>query len=70
MASKRISDADHPTTEEFAERLYVLTPADKWPEPFTGRTGVWEREPTAVRVAFRDRARRFMAGDLSIAPWV
>lgn len=69
MPSTRIPDAGHPLVEQFAETLYVRTPEANWPAPFTGRTGVWEREPAELRTAFRDRARRFMAGDMSVAPW-
>lgn len=69
MASKRIPDADHPITKDFAEQLYVLTPPNRWPEPFAGRSGVWERELPELRVAFRARANRFLAGDLSVASW-
>jgi len=68
--SKRIPDAGHPLVEQFAEHMYVTTPVERWPEPWKGRSGVWEREPAALREAFRDRARRFMAGDLSVAPWL
>lgn len=69
MPSTRIPDAGHPLVEQFAEHMYCTTPEANWPAPFTGRTGVWEREPPELRTAFRDRARRFMAGDLSVAPW-
>ena len=65
----RIPDAGDHLTERFAEDLYVRTPVDRWPEGFTGRTGVWERESPELRAAFRQRAQRFMAGDLSVAPW-
>ncbi len=65
----RIPDSGHPLTEEFAEVLYVRTPPDQWPEGMR-RTAVWEREPPEVREAFRERARRFMDGDMSVGPWV
>lgn len=65
---QRIPDSGHPVTEEFAEVLYVRTPAHLWPEGMR-RTSVWEQEPLEVREAFRERARRFMAGDMGVAPW-
>lgn len=65
----RIPDSGHPLAEEFAEVLYVRTPADRWPEGMR-RSGVWEREPAEVREAFRERARRFMMGDMGVGPWV
>lgn len=66
---QQIPDSGHPLTEDFAEQLYVRTPPHLWPEGMR-RSGVWENEPVEVREAFRERARRWMAGDLSVGPWV
>lgn len=59
----------HPLTEAFAQDLYIRTPVAAWPTALPARSEVWERAPHATRAVFRERARRFIAGDLSVAPW-
>jgi len=66
---QRLADSGHPLTEAFAEQLYVRTPQQLRPDCMQRLGTVWEHETPERREAWRDRARRFMAGDLSLAPW-
>ena len=69
---KHARDMQHPLTDQFASELYVRTPIDQVPElaAFVGQTRqVCENADPLIRQCFRDRARRFMAGDLSVEAW-
>ncbi len=67
---KHAADMQHPLTDEFAEALYHRTAFDQVHE-LAGykRTPPWETDQPFVREVFRERARRFMAGDLSVEAW-
>lgn len=66
----RVPDAGHPITENFAIEMHSTYPREAWPAGLGDQPSQpWERDRPEVREAFRDLARRFMAGDESVAPW-
>ena len=65
-------DVEDLATDRIGEQLYLQMPRDQI-EGLTGtavteRT-LWRNLPVEVRVLFRERAERFMAGDLTLLRW-
>lgn len=65
---KQAPDMTHPLTDEFAAYMSIELPDALRPEG-AGRRQPWLSEPAWVRDWFRARARQFIAGDDSVAPW-
>lgn len=65
----KVPDEGHPFTERTARQMFAAMPPGALPE-LAIVLGTWEVQSVEVREVFRDRARRFMAGDLSVAPWM
>ena len=69
---KHAPDMQHPLTDQFACDLYLGTPLQYVAElgHLAGRPlEPWETAPPELREAFRERARRLLAGDQSVEPW-
>lgn len=62
-------DMDDPELEVVAHQLHTLTPRSRVPGMAGRPSSFWEKDDPEVRAIYRARARRFMAGDLSMAPW-
>lgn len=61
-------DMTNPITDACARDLAGRTPESEL--PFTVPYGVrWKEATPEYRDFFRERARRFLAGDMSVLPW-